>query len=262
MILLRGISGVLQVTNNQSELPLPAANDGYNYDISECVYSVSPFHIPEEIDYFNCFVNDNNKIIFEYRLSGTSNVIQSGFVNYQVLCIKNNENQDGGMGAGCVIGPVPSMTPTPMATMTLTPTRTPGGTPAVTPSVTVTSTPNVTPSSTPEISPTPTVTPTVSGSPQVTPPVTASSTPPSTPGGTPPSTPPVTASSTPIPLVLNCPCSNVYVGGGYKESQGNYTTLEACMLNIPVGMTCISSNTQCHQRVLDGGEITVSCEPI
>ena len=32
LILLRGISGVLQVTNNQSELPLPAANDGYNYD--------------------------------------------------------------------------------------------------------------------------------------------------------------------------------------------------------------------------------------
>lgn len=164
-----GNSGVLA---HGEYLPMPIADDGYNFAIDECAWNVSPFHIPEEVDFIHCFADPVGRVTMQYRLEGDVN-LRSGFANYQIIGIRGNTNLgtiDCQSGPAPTTTPMPSTTPTPMVTPTHSPT------PSITPSVTVTMTPNITPTITPtvtlsvslSVTPTPTAEPTVTPTPSVT----------------------------------------------------------------------------------------------
>ena len=189
-----GNSGVLA---HGQYLPLPISPNGYNFTLSECSWTVSPFHVPSEIDFMHCFTDPTAKVTMQYRLEGTLPLVD-GFANYQIIGIKNNTN----LGTiDCQSSQAPTSTPLNSATPTPTPTPTVTFTPTITPTVTVTATATITPtptmSATPgaSLTPTPTETPNPSASPTLTPTATVTPTATITPTITPTAT--VTPSVTP-----------------------------------------------------------------
>jgi hypothetical protein len=183
-----GNSGVIQ---NKQYLPSVISIDGYNFALEECAFTVSPFHIPSEIDFVHCFVEPTGRVRMEYRIEGTLEIIEDGFANYAIIGIRDNTNKGDANPTDCQSGiaptptPVPSTTPTPTVSTTISPTPmvtpsttvtlTPEPTPTVTPTITlsvslsVTPTPTAEPSATPTQTITPTVTPTKTVTPTVTP---------------------------------------------------------------------------------------------
>lgn len=152
-------------------LPLPIGQDGYNFSIEECTWTVSPFYIPSEIDFMHCFSDPVARVTMQYRLEGQLG-LNDGYVNYQIIGIRNNVNLgeiDCQSSQAPTSTPIGSPTPTPTPTVTLT------ITPTITPTVTVTATATITPtptmSSTPgaSVTPTPTNTPEVTATPTLTP---------------------------------------------------------------------------------------------
>lgn len=162
-----GNSGVILGDGN-TPLPIPVSQDGYNFSLSECTWTVSPFHFPEEIDFIHCYVNADGSVVSEYRLEGTLNLVQ-GFANYQVLAIRDNVNLGLVGEEGCAPGPLPSFTPTPTMTPTPSNSATITPTPTLTPSVTVSQTANITPTVTRSVTPSVSVSATPSPTPQSTP---------------------------------------------------------------------------------------------
>lgn len=189
-----GNSGVLA---HGQFLPLPISQDGYNFTLSECSWTVSPFHVPSEIDFMHCFTDPTAKVTMQYRLEGTLPLVD-GFANYQIIGIRNNTNRGT---IDCQSSQAPTSTPLNSATPTPTPTPTVTFTPTITPTVTVTATATITPtptmSATPgaSLTPTPTETPNPSASPTITPTVTVTPTSTVTPTITPTTT--ITPSVTP-----------------------------------------------------------------
>lgn len=172
-------------------LPLPISQDGYNFSLAECAWTVSPFNIPSEIDFIHCFSDPIAKVTMQYRFEGQLG-LNDGFVNYQIIGIRNNTN----LGTiDCQSEQAPTSTPISTVTPTPTPTLTLTITPTITPTVTVTATSTITPtptmSGTPgaSVTPTPTNTPDPTLTPTLTPTVTVTATPTITPS--------LTASPTP-----------------------------------------------------------------
>lgn len=128
-------------------LPLPVGPvTGNVFDISECSWNVSPFNLPGEVDFMECFTNNAAVVTMRYRLSGNATVF-TGYANYQIIGIKDNSN----IGNTTPIAPSGTQLPTP----------TPTPTPTVSPSN------NVTPTMTRSVTPTPALTPTVTPTPSV-----------------------------------------------------------------------------------------------
>lgn len=195
---INDIGGNSGVIAHGQFLPMPIGQDGYNFSIDECTWTVSPFSIPSEIDFMHCFSDPVAKVTMQYRLEGQLG-LNDGYVNYQILGIRNNTNlgqidcQSSQAPTSTPIGS-PTPTPTPTVTITITPTITPtvtvtatatitptpgaSSTPAasVTPTPTNTPAPTSTPANTPTrtVTPTPTITPTVTVTSSVTPTVTPS----------------------------------------------------------------------------------------
>jgi hypothetical protein len=193
------IAGNYGVIAHGEQLPLPICPiTGYVFTYDECTWIVSPFNYPDEIEFMQCFTDDNALVTMQYRPTGSS--MTNGFVNYQIIGIRGNAN----IGT---IGPPPSQpvvespTPTPTATVTPTVTATPTVTvnATVTPTPTMTSTVSITPSNTPEAGTSPTPTPTNTATPSSTPASTPNPTQSPTPNVTP--TPSKTPAVTPTPTV-------------------------------------------------------------
>ncbi len=152
-------------------LPMPIASDGYNFALEECVWTVSPFNIPQEIDFMHCFTDPVARVTMQYRFEGQT-ALNDGFANYQIIGIRSNTNL-GEIDCQSVIAP--TSTPAVSTTPTPTPTQTVSITPTITPTVTVTATATITPtpavSGTPgaSVTPTPTMTPTITTTATVTP---------------------------------------------------------------------------------------------
>lgn len=197
------VAGNSGVIGHGQFIPMPIANDGYNFSIDECAWTVSPFNLPQEVDFVHCFSDPIARVTMQYRFEGQT-ALNNGFANYQIIGIRDNENRGT---IGCQSGAAP--TSTPVATATPTPTRsaTPTLTPTITPTLTVTPTPTITrtitPSPTREASPTPSATqtpgPTQTASVTPTPSVTMTL----TPTATPTLTPTPTATVTPSQAVNN-----------------------------------------------------------
>lgn len=192
---INDIGGNSGVIAHGQFLPLPIGQDGYNFTIDECTWTVSPFNIPSEIDFMHCFSDPVAKVTMQYRLEGQI-AINDGYANYQIIGIRNNTN----IGTiDCQSPQAPTSTPIGSSTPTPTPTMTVTITPTITPSVTVTATATITPTVTLSATPTTSVTPTPTNTPDPsvtpTPSLTATLTP------TPTVTPTVTPTSTVTPSV-------------------------------------------------------------
>lgn len=130
-------------------LPLPMSKDGeYTFKPEECVWNVSPYYLPDEVDFVDCFTyvdGPNVKVTMDYRLSGNSDII-SGYVNFQILGIRDNVNL-GTVDCQSIVAPTPTpaVSNTPVPSVTPTPTESA----VITPSPTVTMTPSLTPTITP-----------------------------------------------------------------------------------------------------------------
>lgn len=130
-------------------LPKPVSPvTGYEFDYSECSWNVSPFNIPGEVDFMECHTDSEAAVTMRYRLSGGATVYD-GYANYQIIGIRDNNNQ----GSDTPILPSGTQLPTPTVTPTPSVTQTIPVTPTITP--TNTATPNVTPT----VTPTPAVSP-------------------------------------------------------------------------------------------------------
>lgn len=187
---INDIGGNSGVIAHGQFLPLPIGQDGYNFAIDECTWTVSPFNIPSEIDFMHCFSDPVAKVTMQYRLEGQI-AINDGYANYQILGIRSNTNI-GTIGCQSSLAPTstpigsPTPTPTPTMTVTITPTITPTvtvtATATITPTVTLSATPatSVTPTPTntpdPSLTPTATVTPTLTPTATVTPTLTPTAT--------------------------------------------------------------------------------------
>ncbi len=198
---INDIGGNSGVIAHGQFLPLPISQDGYNFSLDECTWTVSPFNIPSEIDFMHCFSDPVAKVTMQYRLEGQLS-LNNGYVNYQIIGIRNNSN----IGTiDCQSSQAPTSTPIGSSTPTPTPTMTVTITPTITPTVTVTATATITPtptlSATPGVSvtPTPTNTPPPTGTPTRTPTQTVTPTATVTPSVT--VTPSITPSITPSAAV-------------------------------------------------------------
>ena len=199
------IAGNYGVIAHGEQLPQPVCPiTGYVFQYDECTWVVSPFNHPEEINFMQCFTDDEAIVTIQYRPIGSS--LTNGYANYQIIGIRGNTNVG-------TLGPVPSLpvpeTPTPTPTVTGTNDVTP--TPTVTSNPTVTPTPTLTPTVTPAVTPSETPPPGVSLTPAATvtptPEVTHTGTPAVTitPFATQTGTPVVTPTNTPGPTVTKTP---------------------------------------------------------
>lgn len=197
MASLNDVGGNSGVIAHGEFIPMPIGQDGYNFAIDECAWTVSPFQIPSEIDFMHCFSDPVAKVTMQYRLEGEI-ALNNGFVNYTIIGIRDNTN----LGQiDCQSSQAPTSTPIGSSTPTPTPTMTMTITPTITPTVTVTATATVTPTPTrsatpgasltptPTNTPEPTVTPEATATPTVTPEATATPTMTVTPSVTPSITP-------------------------------------------------------------------------
>lgn len=165
-----GASGVVDTSNFPFIIP------PVGFTVEECVWNVSPYYLPSDVDYVECFALQDGtqiRVTMDYRTIGGT--VEAGFANFQILGIRNHVNH-GSVDNTCTSDLNPP-SPTPAASFTPTPTITPTITtsPAITPpptaTMTATVTPSITPSPSPGESPTPTssVTPTVTLTPTITP---------------------------------------------------------------------------------------------
>ena len=168
---INDVAGNSGVIAHGQFLPMPIASDGYNFSIDECVWTVSPFSIPQEIDFMHCFSDPVARVTMQYRFEGQT-ALNDGFVNYQIIGIRSNTN----LGEiDCQSSQAPTSTPAVSATPTPTPSQTVSVTPTLTPTMTVTATATLTPTPAPSgtpgasLTPTPTMTPTISISATATP---------------------------------------------------------------------------------------------
>jgi hypothetical protein len=205
---LDDIAGNSGIIAHGETIPLPISQTtGLPFDMSECVFFVSPFNMDEEIEYLVCTVDTSGIVLSQYRPLYSSDVVD-GCANYIVVGIRNNNN----LGSyQCLPASLPSITPTPTNSISVTPSITPseGIIPSVTPSVTPSielspsATPSITPStSTGFIPPTPSVTPTISITPT---PSRSFGAPAPSPSVTPTRTPSVTITPTRTPSVTVTP---------------------------------------------------------
>lgn len=147
-----------KIYHNQ-QLPLPVSSSGYEFSYDECVWMVSPSGNATQYEYMVCTTTDDGKVIHQYSLLSTGQVID-GIANYLIIGVKGNSKTGSVLdvpSAPPIASPTPSTsrspTPTPSAmasptpTPTVTPTKTSSPTPTVTPTRTTTPTPTVTPSS-------------------------------------------------------------------------------------------------------------------
>ena len=160
-----GNSGIIA---HGEQLPLPISPiTGYQFTYDQCNWMVSPFNFPSEIDYMICYTNSEGLVTSEYRVSSTQ-TITSGYAFYQIIGIKNNENEGTD---NPVTPPIPSATPLPNVSPTPSPSI--GSSPTPTPSITptTTKTPQPSPTGTPNPSPTqsPSTTPIATTTPTPTP---------------------------------------------------------------------------------------------
>jgi hypothetical protein len=145
-------------------LPKPVSEStGRTFDYSECVWIVSPFNIPQKIDYLECQTDNSGLVSMKMRYVGVSNIV-SGLANYMIVGIGGNVNQPQ---ATVQITPTPTPTPTssvgqsatPTPTVTRSATPVPTLTPTPTPQASISATPATSLTPSPTISPSPTPTP-------------------------------------------------------------------------------------------------------
>lgn len=192
---LNDVGGNSGVIAHGQFIPLPIGQDGYNFTIAECAWTVSPFNIPSEADFIHCFSDPVSRVTMQYRLEGQLG-LTDGFANYQIIGIRTNTN----LGTiDCQSEQAPTSTPIGSPTPTPTPTMTVTITPTITPTVTVTATATITPTPTLTGTPPASLTPTPTGTPEPT--ITATLTPTPTQTATPTITPSLTANVSPTPTV-------------------------------------------------------------
>lgn len=145
-------------------LPKPVSEaTGRTYDYSECVWIVSPFNIPQKIDYMECSADNNASVTMKMRFVGVSDMV-SGLANYLIVGIGGNVNQPQ---VTIAVSPTPTPTPTSSVGQSATPTPTVTRSSTPVPTATPTPTPQPSISATPANSLTPT--PSISASPSPTP---------------------------------------------------------------------------------------------
>jgi len=206
-----GNSGVISHGQN---IPLPVSSvTGYQFTADECVFFVSPFYMPDDVDYFICTVDNDGLVTSQYRLL-TGSGLTNACANYMVLGIRNNND----LGTiDCAVVPPSTPTPTPSITSTVTPTpstsvgTTPSVTPTITPSVTPTNGASPSVTATPSLTATPTVTPSPTESIQPSLSVGASPSVTRTPTRTPSVTPTRTPTRTVTPTPTRSPVPSVSV---------------------------------------------------
>lgn len=131
-------------------LPRPVSQTtGYQFEYSECIWSVSPAAYDGYFLAMNCSTALDSEVTMQYRLIGTDTLLP-GLVNYLIIGIRGNRNRGNRVDPPAISGVTPTPTPT-IGAITPTPSITP--TIDITPTVTTTVTP--TPSITPTITPTP-----------------------------------------------------------------------------------------------------------
>lgn len=225
-----------QVYHGES-LPLPVSSlTGGQFDLSECIWNVSPAYFNGSIDSMVCATDDSANVTMQYTLTGTGTVV-NGVANYLIIGIRGNINT-GSRDPIPNVSPSPSPSPTrtpivsatPPPTPTITPTR---SQPLVTQSPTATPSPTAAPSNTPaptttqtpapgaSITPTPTTTqtPAVTVTPTVTSTVTPQPTPTPQVSASPSPTPAVTPSVSAIPP-MTVVLQQASLGGGFIEFVG------------------------------------------
>ena len=84
-----GSSGVIA---HGAQIPLPlSAVTGTAFSRSECAWNVSPWYFPDQIDYMECFTDNNGVVTARFKLHGSS-TFTPGYANYQIIGIKGNIN--------------------------------------------------------------------------------------------------------------------------------------------------------------------------
>lgn len=83
------VAGNYGVIADGGTLPQPTNNSGYVFPFEECSWVVSPFHYSGEIDFMECFTDDQGNVTMKYRITG-SGTLTSGLANYQIIGIKDN----------------------------------------------------------------------------------------------------------------------------------------------------------------------------
>ena len=143
------VAGNRGVILSGESLPKPVSIvTGYTFDYSECSWNVSPFNVPGEIEFAECYTDNNAVVTMRYRLLGET-AMRDGYANYQILGIRDNNN----LGFNYPIQPSGTQPATP------TPTPTPSISPSANTTPTVTPTNTRTPNITPTVTPTPSVSP-------------------------------------------------------------------------------------------------------
>lgn len=109
------VGGNRGVIAHGMQLPLPVSPvtlTQFTYD--ECSWNVSPFNIPGEIDYMECYTDSTSRVVMRYKLVGDP-TLRTGYVNYQIIAIKDNNNNGTNVPApsASAIPPPPTPTPTP-----------------------------------------------------------------------------------------------------------------------------------------------------
>lgn len=127
------------IGHNQ-QLPKPISQTtGYEFDYTECIWSVSPAIYEASFSSMGCGTDSNAVVTMEYKLSG-SNTVLTGLANYLIIGIKGNSD----LGMHTQPPGLPGESPTPTPTVTPTPSPSKGAIPiTITPSPTNSPVPNV-----------------------------------------------------------------------------------------------------------------------
>lgn len=85
------------------QIPLPqSAVTGQEFTYQECSWIVAPLVYNGEIDFMRCSTTNDGEVIMQYRLVGEAE-IQEGTVSYQIIGIKESENNKG------ISNPIPDL---------------------------------------------------------------------------------------------------------------------------------------------------------
>lgn len=197
-----------QILHGQ-QLPRPVAPiSGYEFEYTECIWSVAPATYLGKPGLVNCTTDADANVTMQYRLSLNGTLID-GIANYLIIGITGNQNN----GVYIPLPPAPTPTPTISITPSPTPTETPSPSATATPAASVSPTPAATSTPTPAVSAS--TTPVATSTPTPTPAVT--------------STPTSTAAVTPTPTVTPSPSPLNYVW----QSTGSWSGPEANCSQYP-----------------------------
>jgi hypothetical protein len=87
------VAGNWGVIAHGATLPVPTGYfGGYNFDITECSWIVTPFALPDNVDSVRCYTDENGVVTAQYRLYGET-AYTNGYANYSIIGIKNNSNE-------------------------------------------------------------------------------------------------------------------------------------------------------------------------